>query len=110
MRIGVQAAPINPNDLHILRGRYGLAPELPAVLGQDSVGVIDALGDGVNGAAVDERVTTIGVMGPARTCRARCPAHARRIRRDERDDRRGAADQPAHGTAAGHRRARRIAR
>jgi NADPH:quinone reductase-like Zn-dependent oxidoreductase len=67
VRIRVQAAPINRNDLHILRGRYGLAPELPAVLGQDSVAVIDALGDGVNGGALDKRVTTIGAMGPART-------------------------------------------
>jgi NADPH:quinone reductase-like Zn-dependent oxidoreductase len=63
VRVRVQAAPINPNDLHIMRGRYGLAPTLPAVLGQEAVGVVDALGDGVDGVAVGQRMITIGVLG-----------------------------------------------
>lgn len=63
VRIRVQAAPVNPNDLHIMRGRYGFAPELPAVLGQESVGVIDSLGDGVDGLAVGQRVVSVGIMG-----------------------------------------------
>jgi NADPH2:quinone reductase len=63
VRIRVQAAPVNPNDLHILRGRYGFAVQLPAVLGQESVGVVDALGEGVDGVAVGQRVVTVGVMG-----------------------------------------------
>jgi NADPH:quinone reductase-like Zn-dependent oxidoreductase len=40
VRIRVQAAPVNPNDLHILRGRYGFAPALPAVLCQEAVGLL----------------------------------------------------------------------
>ena len=63
VRIRVRAAPINPNDLHVLRGRYGFAPDLPAVLGQESVGVLDALGEGVDGFTVGQRVITIGVTG-----------------------------------------------
>jgi Alcohol dehydrogenase GroES-like domain len=63
VRIRVQAAPVNPNDLHMLRGRYGLAPDLPAVLGQESVGVLDALGEGVGGFTIGQRVITIGVTG-----------------------------------------------
>jgi len=63
VRIRVQAAPVQPSDLHILRGRYGFAPELPAILGFESVGVVDALGEGVEGVAVGQRVITIGVMG-----------------------------------------------
>jgi len=63
VRIRVQAAPINPNDLHMLRGRYGFAPDLPAVLGQESVGVLDALGEGVGGFTISQRVITIGVTG-----------------------------------------------
>ena len=43
VRIRVQAAPINPNDLHIMRGRYGTAPPMPTLLGQEAVGVVDAL-------------------------------------------------------------------
>jgi NADPH:quinone reductase-like Zn-dependent oxidoreductase len=63
VRIRVQAAPVNLNDLHIMRGRYGFAPELPVVLGQESVGVIDALGDGVDGLAPGQRVISVGIMG-----------------------------------------------
>ncbi len=63
VRIRVQAAPVNPNDLHVLRGRYGFAPHLPAVLGQESVGVLDALGEGVDGFTIGQRVITIGVTG-----------------------------------------------
>src|SRR5215510_7765518 len=63
VRVRVQAAPVNPNDLHILRGRYGLAPPLPAVLGQESVGVVDALGAAVDGLAVGQRVVTVGLLG-----------------------------------------------
>ena len=40
VRVRVQAAPIHATDLHILRGRYGFAPELPAVLGVECVGVV----------------------------------------------------------------------
>jgi NADPH:quinone reductase-like Zn-dependent oxidoreductase len=53
VRVRVHAAPVNPNDLHIIRGRYGIAPELPAVLGQECVGVTDA----------GQRVITVGVLG-----------------------------------------------
>src|SRR5262247_2551137 len=63
VRVRVQAAPVNPNDLHILRGRYGFAPPLPAVLGQESVGVVDALGAAVDGLAVGQRVVTVGLLG-----------------------------------------------
>jgi NADPH:quinone reductase-like Zn-dependent oxidoreductase len=63
VRVRVQAAPINPNDLHVMRGRYGFAPELPAVLGQESVGVVDALGEGVDTFAIGRRVVTIGMTG-----------------------------------------------
>jgi len=31
VRVRVQAAPVHATDLHILRGRYGFAPALPAV-------------------------------------------------------------------------------
>src|ERR671930_573587 len=63
VRIRVQAAPIHPTDLHIMRGRYGFSPELPAVLGMECVGVVDALGDGVETVAVGERVITVGITG-----------------------------------------------
>lgn len=63
VRVRVEAAPVNMNDLHIMRGRYGFAPEFPTALGQESVGVVDALGDGVTSPPVGQRVITLGVLG-----------------------------------------------
>jgi NADPH2:quinone reductase len=63
VRIRVDAAPVHASDLHILRGRYGFTPSFPTVLGLESVGVVDSLGDGVQGVMVGQRVITIGVTG-----------------------------------------------
>ena len=63
VRVRVQAAPINPNDLHIMRGRYGIAPPMPTPLGQEAVGLVDALGDGVNQLRIGQRVVTVGLLG-----------------------------------------------
>jgi len=63
VRIRVQAAPVHASDLHILRGRYGFTPTFPTVLGLESVGVVDAFGEGVEGPALGQRVITLGVTG-----------------------------------------------
>jgi NADPH2:quinone reductase len=63
VRIRVEAVPVHASDLHVLRGRYGFAPTFPTVLGLESVGVVDALGDGVEGLTPGRRVLTVGVTG-----------------------------------------------
>jgi NADPH:quinone reductase-like Zn-dependent oxidoreductase len=63
VRIRIQAAPIHPSDLHMLRGRFGVVPPLPAVMGSESVGIVDALGEKVDDLRVGQRVITIGVRG-----------------------------------------------
>ena len=63
VRVRVTAAPVHASDLHTVRGRYGFTPEFPAVLGLESVGVVDALGDGVDGVAIAQRVVTVAVTG-----------------------------------------------
>src|SRR5260370_3748109 len=63
VRIRVQATPIHASDLHILRGRYGFAPPLPAVLGLESVGFVDAICEGVDTLSIGQRVITVGVTG-----------------------------------------------
>jgi NADPH:quinone reductase-like Zn-dependent oxidoreductase len=63
VRIRVQAAPIHASDLHVLRGRFAFAPELPVVPGFESVGVIDKIGDGVEQLERGQRVITLGVIG-----------------------------------------------
>jgi NADPH:quinone reductase-like Zn-dependent oxidoreductase len=61
--VRVRAAPIHATDLHIMRGRYGYTPEFPTVLGSESVGVVEAVGAGVNDVEVGQRVITVLVTG-----------------------------------------------
>jgi len=50
------AAPINPSDLLTITGQYGALPPLPAIGGNEGVGRVAALGDGVTGVRVGTRV------------------------------------------------------
>jgi NADPH:quinone reductase-like Zn-dependent oxidoreductase len=61
--VRVLASPIHQSDLHTMRGRYGIAPPFPAVLGSESVGVVEAVGAEVVGRKVGDRVVTVGVVG-----------------------------------------------
>jgi NADPH:quinone reductase-like Zn-dependent oxidoreductase len=61
--VRVHAAPIHASDLHIMRGRYGYAPEFPTVLGSECVGVVEAVGPGVDAVEVGQRVITVLVTG-----------------------------------------------
>ncbi|MGB9276569.1 MAG: alcohol dehydrogenase catalytic domain-containing protein, partial [Terrimicrobiaceae bacterium] len=38
------AAPVNPADLNVIEGKYGELPVLPAVIGNEGVGRVAALG------------------------------------------------------------------
>ena len=50
--VRVLLSPINPSDLHMVRGRYGYQPELPASPGIEGVGIVEALGPGVQAPGV----------------------------------------------------------
>ncbi|MFE3059861.1 zinc-binding dehydrogenase [Nocardia sp. NPDC059239] len=63
VRIATTLAPIHNHDLAIIRGAYGYRPELPAIPGTEAVGRIDALGPGVTGLEIGQRVTVSGVQG-----------------------------------------------
>lgn len=54
--LGMCAAPINPADLNVLEGKYGELPELPAVVGNEGVGRVLAVGAGVEGFAEGDLV------------------------------------------------------
>ena len=47
VRVKVIAAPVNPSDLMFVQNLYGIRPQLPSGAGFEGVGVIDALGEGV---------------------------------------------------------------
>lgn len=48
VRIKVIASPINPSDVMFVQNLYGIRPQLPSGAGFEGVGVIDALGEGVD--------------------------------------------------------------
>jgi alcohol dehydrogenase, propanol-preferring len=55
VRVRVEACAVCRTDLHIVDGEL-TRPKLPLVLGHQIVGVVDALGDGVDDRAVGDRV------------------------------------------------------
>ncbi|MFB2582441.1 zinc-binding dehydrogenase [Herbiconiux sp. P15] len=63
VRLRVTLATIHNHDLWTIRGTYGFKPELPAATGTEAVGVVDALGEGVEGLQLGQRVTTGGTFG-----------------------------------------------
>ena len=57
VRVRTLLSPIHNHDLWTIRGTYGFKPELPAASGTEAVGIVDALGDGVEQLHVGQRVT-----------------------------------------------------
>lgn len=49
-------SPINPADLNMLEGKYYTQPPLPCVLGNEGVGVVEAVGSGVLSVQKGDRV------------------------------------------------------
>ncbi|WP_280340755.1 alcohol dehydrogenase catalytic domain-containing protein [Nocardia neocaledoniensis] len=60
LRIATVLSPIHNHDLAIIRGVYGYRPPLPATPGTEAVGVVDAVGAGVTGLEVGQRVAVAG--------------------------------------------------
>ncbi|SFR39241.1 NADPH:quinone reductase [Yoonia tamlensis] len=57
-------SPIHNHDLWTVRGEYGYKPDLPAAIGgSEAVGVIEAVGEGVDAALIGTRVAVAGVHG-----------------------------------------------
>ena len=50
------AAPVNPADLNVIEGKYGELPKLPAVIGNEGVGRVAAIGAKGEGFSVDDLV------------------------------------------------------
>jgi len=63
LRIRVRAAGVGATDLMMLSGSYMYMPPIPFVPGYEVAGVVDAVGDGVAGFAVGQRVAALTVHG-----------------------------------------------
>jgi NADPH:quinone reductase-like Zn-dependent oxidoreductase len=71
--VRVLLSPINASDLHMVRGRYGYQPELPASPGIEGVGIVEAVGQGVQGPMVGTRVVFVDTWSTWRQ-QIVCPA------------------------------------
>jgi len=59
VRVRVEAAGVNFADIMARMGLYPDAPKLPAVVGYEVSGTVDAIGDGVDGVSEGDRVMTM---------------------------------------------------
>ncbi len=57
--VRVHLSPINASDLHMVRGRYGYQPVLPASPAIEGVGIVEAVGPGVQAPIPGTRVVFI---------------------------------------------------
>lgn len=60
VRVRLHAIGVNPFDTYMLSGTYAIKPPLPYSPGADGAGVVEAIGPGVTGLAVGDRVYTAG--------------------------------------------------
>ena len=63
VRLRVHAASLNFPDVLLCRGEYQVKPPLPFTPGAEVAGVIEAVGDGVGGVSVGDRVLAIPNFG-----------------------------------------------
>jgi NADPH:quinone reductase-like Zn-dependent oxidoreductase len=58
-RLRIEAIGLNRSEAAFRAGQYPVKPKFPTFMGYEAVGVIDALGDGVSGFAIGERVCVL---------------------------------------------------
>ncbi len=63
LRVRVRACGLGATDLMVLKGTYRFAPKLPIVGGYEIAGEVEAIGDGVRGFHVGQRVAALTVHG-----------------------------------------------
>ncbi len=63
LRVRVRACGVGATDFAMLAGSYAFAPKLPLVGGYEIAGVVEALGAGVTGFRVGQRVAALTVHG-----------------------------------------------
>jgi NADPH2:quinone reductase len=63
LRVRVCAAGVGSTDILVVAGSYRYAPKIPFVPGYEAAGVVDAIGEGVRGFEVGQRVAALTVYG-----------------------------------------------
>jgi len=60
--VQVKAAGVNPYDTYMRQGTYAIKPPLPYTPGSDAAGIVDSVGEGVQGFAAGDRVYVGGTL------------------------------------------------
>ena len=60
--VRVKAAGVNPYDTYMRQGTYAIKPPLPYTPGSDAAGIVDSVGEGVEGIAAGDRVYVGGTL------------------------------------------------
>ncbi len=63
LRVRVRAAGVGSTDLVLLAGKYRFAPKIPLVPGYEVAGSVEAIGAGVHGFEVGDRLAALTVYG-----------------------------------------------
>ena len=63
IRVRVRAAGVGSTDFNVVSGSYLFAPKIPFVPGYEIAGVVDAVGSGVEGFCIGQRVAALTVHG-----------------------------------------------
>ena len=71
LRIRVRAAGAGATDLTMRTGSYPYRPAFPFTVGYEAVGDVDAIGEGVSGFAIGDRVCALTVTGAQAECLTR---------------------------------------
>ena len=71
--VKIEAAGVNPVDVYIHTGSYGQRP-LPYTPGSDAAGTVEAVGEGVTGIEIGQRVYTAGTITGVYAEKALCRA------------------------------------
>ena len=59
VRLKVEAIGLNRAEIMFRKGKYLEAPQLPSRLGYEAAGIVDAVGPGISGIHIGDRVSTI---------------------------------------------------
>ncbi len=60
--VEVKAAGVNPYDTYLRQGTYAIKPDLPYTPGSDAAGIVESVGEGVQGVASGDRVYVGGTI------------------------------------------------
>jgi NADPH:quinone reductase len=63
LRVRVRATGVGATDLMLLAGHYRYAPKIPVIPGYEIAGTVDAIGPGVTGFTLGQRVAALTVYG-----------------------------------------------